>query len=63
MPILGNPLIYWNVLCIGQEYIIWYITVQGNFILYVTKEEHKASYKRSCMGDQGTQYLMKYQWK
>ena len=63
MPILGNPLCNWNTPCLEQEYIRWYNIVQDNFIVHETKEAHKASYRRGWIGDQGTQYLMKYEWK
>ena len=37
--------------------------VQDNFIVHETKEAHKAIYIRHWIGDQGTQHLMKYEWK
>ena len=53
----------WNAPCLEQEYIRWYNTVQDNFIVHETKEAHKASYIRGWIGNQGTQSLMKYEWK
>ena len=63
MPILGSPLFIWDSPCLKEKYIRWYNIAQDNFILHETKETHNASYIRGLIGDQETQYPMRYEWK
>ena len=63
MPNLGKPALNWKASCLDQKYIRWHNIVQDKLAVHKTKEAHKENYIRVWIGDKGTQYLMKLEWK
>ena len=62
MPTCGKPDFNWDAPNLEVELKRWERVVKDNFTVHSTKEEGKAAFMRSWLGDRGAEIIDCYDW-